>query len=68
MKKLSLKEIDARVANAPRQRHFATRRGGKPRDPVEQRLLDDISRRRWQEALASGKVVIKSPREWYYEL
>lgn len=68
VKEMSLSEITNRVNSSPKQRQFAPRRGGRPRDPVEQRLLDDISRRRWQEAVTSGKVIMRSPREWYYEL
>ncbi|MDP3486741.1 MAG: hypothetical protein Q8S19_02265 [Bacillota bacterium] len=68
MKEMSLSEITNRVNISPKLRQFAPRRGGRPRDPVEQRLLDEISRRRWQEAVAGGKVIIRSPREWYYEL
>lgn len=39
----------------------------RPRDPEEQRILDRLCARRWEKALAEGKVRILNDREWYYE-
>lgn len=65
------REIDERKAEVER-RLLADRPSGgrlrtRPRDPEEQALLDRICLEKWREAERSGKVVIFSRNEWYYE-
>lgn len=39
----------------------------RPRDPDESIILDKLCVLKWKRALETGKVVILSQREWYYE-
>lgn len=40
----------------------------RPRDPDEVEILNKLCVLKWEKALASGKVVILSKQEWYYEV
>ena len=40
----------------------------RPRDPDEIEILNKLCVLKWEKAVASGKVVILSKQEWYYEL
>lgn len=46
------------------QRAFRTR----PRDPDEIKILDILSKKKWERAEQEGKVKYLSERVWYYEL
>ncbi len=46
------------------QRTFRTR----PRDPDEIKILDILSKKKWEKAEQEGKVKYLSERVWYYEL
>ncbi|HHW35816.1 MAG TPA: hypothetical protein GXX18_00715 [Bacillales bacterium] len=46
------------------QRTFRTR----PRDPDEIKILDILSKKKWEKAEQEGKIKYLSERVWYYEL
>lgn len=45
------------------QRTFRTR----PRDPDEIKVLDILSKKKWEKAEQEGKIKYLSERVWYYE-
>ncbi len=68
MRELTLQDIERRVRAAGPIRSFVARKGGRPRSREEQLLLTRISVKRWEAALAGGKVVKEGPREWFYAI
>lgn len=46
------------------QRTFRTR----PRDPDEIKILDILSKKKWEKVEQEGKIKYLSERVWYYEL
>ncbi len=58
-------EVERRLLQEKSEnRTFRTR----PRDPDEIKILDMLSKKKWEKAEQEGKVKYLSEREWYYEL
>lgn len=56
-------EVDRLILRSRKERAVRTR----PRDPEEQKILDQICIQKWEKALREGKVKILSENEWYYD-
>lgn len=74
MREWRMEDIEKRIAEKSHQvnRSLIRHRKGRvirrrPRDPDERRILDILCKKRWERALAEGKVKKLKEREWYYE-
>lgn len=58
-----LPEVNRAIITSRQGRALRTR----PRDPEEQKLLDELCIRNWNRLVAAGKIKKLGPRKWYMD-